>query len=151
MASFQKLSLLTFVLFVSSWAIAQDSLSLKLIEPIRFYFSIEEGQLVGEGADFLKKEIVKAQFTLLGDYPDSKASSDFTTALLPMLEIKEPHNVISKLKENNEKYVLRENGNLIFPMPDMKSVEDAQFIQKAGEFKWNIIGFGYYFKNAMLI
>jgi len=165
MTTIQKIFLLLYVFGVSSLAIAQDSLSLETIQPITYYFSIEDGQLVGEGAGFLKKEIAKAQFTLLGDYPDSKASSDFTTALLPELHhakyktialgvgvpsvrllnslSKEPNNLVSTLKELNNTYAFKEKESIVLPMPDMKSVSDARVVQRAGELQWSIVGFGY--------
>lgn len=160
----RKLFLLLCFLGVSSFVIAQDSLSLTTLQPITHSFSIVDGRLVGEGAGFLKKEIAEAQFTLLGDYPDSKNVSDFTTALLPVLNqahyktmalgvgvpsarqlnalAKEPKTLVSKLKATNDRYAITENENVILPMPDMKSVEDAHFIQKAGELEWTIVGFG---------
>ena len=61
MNAIQKFFLLSFILGISSVAIAQDSLSLETLQSMTYNFSIEEGQLVGEGADFLKKEIAKAQ------------------------------------------------------------------------------------------
>ncbi len=164
MSSIQKSVFLIFFLGVSTCVIGQDSLSLETLQPITYHFEITDGQLVGAGADFLKKEITKAQFTLLGDYPDSKSSSDFTTALLPELHqaeyktmalgigvpsarllhsmTEEPKTILSKLKALNNKYAFTEKERLVLPMPDMKSVSDALFVQKAGELQWNIVGFG---------
>ncbi|MFS4492901.1 hypothetical protein [Maribacter sp. 2308TA10-17] len=164
MSSIQKSVLLICFLGVSTWVIGQDSLSLETLQPISYHFSLTDGQLKGEGAEFLKKEIAKAQFTLLGDYPDSKSSSDFTAALLPELNrseyktmalgigvpsarllhsmTKEPHSLVSNLKALDNTYGFKEKERLFLPMPDIKSVADARFVQKAGELKWRIVGFG---------
>jgi len=164
MSSIQKSVFLIFFLGVSSWGMGQDSLSIETLNPITYHFDITHGQLVGAGADFLKKEITKAQFTLLGDYPDSKSSSDLTAALLPVLDraeyktmalgvgvpssrmlnaiAKEPTTVVTKLKDLNNANSFSENENRILPMPDMKSLADARFVQKAGELQWTIVGFG---------
>jgi len=164
MTSIQKIFLSICFLGVSSWVTAQDSLTFETLQPITYHFTITDGQLVGEGENFLRREIAKAQFTLLGDYADSRSSSDFTAALLPELSnsnyksmalgigvpsarlldsiAKNPAIVITRLKALNKKYAFFENKNLILPMPDMKSVSDARFVQKAGELRWTIIGFG---------
>lgn len=160
----QKYIILIFFLGLSTWVTGQDSLSLEMLQPITYHFSLTDGQLTGEGADFLKKEIAKAQFTLLGDYPDSKSTSDFTAALLPELNrseyktmalgigvpsarllnamVKESRTIVSELKALNNSYGFSEKERLVLPMPDMKSVSDARFVQKAGEFEWSIVGFG---------
>lgn len=164
MTAIQKTLLLSTLFGVWSFVNGQDSLSLDTLKPITHHFDIEDGRLVGAGADFLKKEIAKAQFTLLGDYPESKSSSDFAAALLAELDLAqykvmalgigvpsarllhssaaEPKSVVSKLKAWNNTYAFTENENLILPMPEMKSVADARFIQKAGEIQWSILGFG---------
>lgn len=164
MSSMQKSFFLIYFLGVSGWGMGQDSLSLQSLKPITYHFDITHEQLVGAGADFLKKEIAKAQFTLLGDYPESKSSSEFTAALLPLLDraeyktmalgigvpsarildsiTREPTTVVAKLYNWNNTYAFLENEKTILPMPDMKSVADAQFVQKAGALEWNIIGFG---------
>ncbi len=160
----QKILLPLCLLGLLRLCMAQDSLSLEKLERITYHFALEEEQLVGEGADFLQKEIAKVQFTLLGDYPDSKSSSDFTAALLPLLDraeyetmalgvgvpsarildsiAKAPTTVVAKLKSWNNTYAFLENEKTILPMPDMKSVADALFLQKAGKLHWNIVGFG---------
>ncbi|TMM58791.1 hypothetical protein FEE95_05005 [Maribacter algarum] len=160
----QKSVFLICFLGVSVCVQGQDSLSLEMLQPISYHFLVTDGQLTGKGADFLKKEIAKAQFTLLGDYPDSKSSSDFSAALLPELNrfeyktmalgigvpsarllnamVKESQSVVPELKALNNTYGFTEKEMLVLPMPDMKSVADARFVQKAGELKWSIVGFG---------
>jgi len=164
MSSIQKSVFLICFLGISSCGVGQDSLSLEKLQPMTHYFTITDGQILGDGADFIKKEIAKAQFTLMGDYPDSKSSSDFTAALLPELQRadyktmalgigvpsarllhslrKESNTIVSKLKTLNNTYAFTENEGLVLPMPDMKSVSDARFVQKAGELQWSIVGFG---------
>lgn len=143
---------------------AQDSLSVETLGPKTYSFTMVEGEMVGEGADFLKKAISEAQFTLLGDYPDSKSCSAFTHALLPLLDEAEyktmalgvgvpttrwlhsiaqkPSTAVAQIKEFNTIHALSENQRTVLPIPDMKSVEDARFIQRAGSLHWSIIGFG---------
>lgn len=151
--------------------IAQDSLSTAILQSISYRFTLDEGQINGEGAEFLRRETANAQFTLVGDYPDSKNISDFTAALIPLLDratykalalgvgvpsgrfldtlANEPKTVLPQLKVLNTRYAFTENETIITPMPDMKSVEDAQFVQRAAEQDWSIVGFGYESWNAL--
>lgn len=164
MIQLQKILLPLYFLSASPVINAQDSLTTEILRPKTYHFTMVDGQMVGEGADFLKKEMANTQFTLVGDYPDSKSSSVFTGALLPILDdaryktmalgvgvptarwldtlAQRPGTVVSKLKGANAIYALIENKKTILPLPDMKSVEDAQFIQKAGTLHWSIVGFG---------
>lgn len=164
MMSVQKIVLSLCLLGISTVVNAQDSLTTTTLRTKIHHFSIVDGKMVGEGVDLLKKAIAKAQFTLVGDYPDSKSSSDFTNAILPILDdaqyktmalgvgvptarwlhtlAQEPTTVVSELRAANSIYALTENKKTILPLPDMKSVEDARFIQKAGALQWSIIGFG---------
>lgn len=164
MKHLQKILLSLCVFGFPNMGRAQDSLNVGMLRPKIHHFTIVNGKIVGEGADFLKKAIAETQFTLLGDYPDSKSCSDFTSALLPLLHdadyktmalgigvptarwldslAQEPSTVVSKLKVANSIYALTENEKTILPLPDMKSVEDAEFVQKAGTLHWSIVGFG---------
>ena len=64
---------------------AQDSLSAKQLKPLTYAFDIVEGKLIGEGEVFLKQEMAKAQFTMLGEYHGSMRISEFTNAIIPVL------------------------------------------------------------------
>ncbi len=150
---------------------SQDSLSTKHLIPLTYEFTITDGVLDGPGANFLEQETNKAQFTLVGDYPDSKSSSEFTDAIIPVLQevgyhtmalgvgvpsarildslMKEPANLKTSLKALNTQYTFQENKQLIVPIPEMKSVADAQFLQNAAEHDWSVLGFGYESWNAL--
>lgn len=153
--------------------LAQDSLSIENLKPLIYEFELIDGHIQGNGLEFLKKELAKAQFTLLGDYPDSKNTSELTTALIPLLHAseyramalgvgvpsgrlldslsKEPSTIRSKFKKLNIKYSFQENEKTVTPMPDMKSIEDVGFVQKAGEQNWSVVGFGYESWNSLSV
>ncbi len=158
---------------VSYTTSGQDSLSTEHLIPVTYEFTITDGILKGAASDFFKKETNNAQYTLVGDYPDSKASSEFTNALIPLLKeadyhtmalgvgvpsgrildslINEPSNLEANLRALNTQYTFRNNSQIMLPMPDMKSVTDVQFLQKAAEANWSVVGFGYESWQALLL
>ena len=161
------------ILIVSVNLSAQDSLNQNILKPFVHSFQLEKGRLIGEGAEFLKREIKEAQYTLLGDYLDSKRISEFTAALIPELNIanyktmalgigpisakviegfmKHPKNIVNDIKDVNKKYMFPEGTNIIMPIPDMKYNEDALFVTKAAEHDWSIIGFGFESWNGLAL
>jgi len=148
--------------FFLNYSFSQDSLSIKVLEPLTHTFTIEDGRLKGTGADFLRKEIATAQFTMLGEYSDSKRISEFTRALIPevdelgykmiVLDIgpiagnilnrmsKNPDAVVNSLESLNQKYMIKEQGEIYTSIPNFEHEEDALIIKKAGEHGLSIIG-----------
>lgn len=173
MKALLKISCFLTLSFLPPEMLAQDSLSVTILRPLSYHFTLNDGKIQGDGVEFLKKEMAEAQFTLLGDYADSQNISELTTALIPLLHdtdyhtialgvgvlsgrlldslAKEPSTIAAKFKKLNTQYSFRENEKLNTPMPDMKSVKDVEFVQRAGEKNWSLIGFGYESWNALLL
>jgi len=151
----------------------QDSLSLEQLEPLSYRFSIESGQLAGEGARFLIDEMSDAQYTMLGEYHGSLRISQFTNAIIPLLDsmgyktlVLEvgpisgqvlngiEGDVTAELKRINQKYLIPEEGGYVnTPIPFFESIEDAAFLQTAKNNDWHILGIDqeYLFGYGMLL
>jgi len=150
---------------------AQDSLTTQILNPHTYEFSIIDGKLVGEGAEFLMDEINKAQFTLLGDIPHSKNCADLTTALIPILDKAnyktialgigpvsnqvfrkfnhQPKEFIRQHRLINDKYSFAENGTTYTPFLEMRYVEEANYYAEALKHNWSVIGIGRESWNAL--
>ncbi|WP_157957253.1 hypothetical protein [Winogradskyella tangerina] len=152
---------------------AQDTLTVAQLEPFTYSFSVENGMLIGEGGDFLKQEIAKAQFTMIGEYHGSKRISEFTNAVIPILnqlgcktmalevgpitgELLNTleGNVEQSLKQLHQEYLTKEeDGYVNTPFPFFDYKEDAQFLQTAKDASWNVFGIDqeFYDSYVMLI
>ena len=139
---------------------SQDSLSLKQLEPITYTFNVIDGQLSGDGKVFLEHEMAKAQFTMIGEYHGSKRISEFTNAIILVLDslgcktmalevgpitgqklnaLK--GNMESKLKVLLQEYLTRESdGYVNTPFPFFDYKEDAKFLQTVKDKSWNLFG-----------
>lgn len=155
------LTLLYFLLFFDIEA--QDSLSIEHLQDLTFSFQIVDGQISGDGADFLSDEIARAQYTLLGDYLDSKRIPELTAALLPLLnhagyktlalgtgpvvtdvlQCQHSTKILKAVESLNAEHSFNVGTRRVFPIPDLKYKEDALFLQKAMHQDWKLIGFGY--------
>ena len=162
--------IMTCIIFCNTHA--QDSLSVEHLKPYTYVFDIVDGRLVGEGEAFLKQEMSKAQFTMLGEYHGSKRISEFTNAIIPILndvgykavafEVgpitgqilnKMEGNVESQLKEQHNKYLTKDDdGYVNTPFPFFDNKEDAQFLKTAKSNSWNVFGIDqeYYDSYVML-
>jgi len=140
----------------------QDSLSIDILKPLSYSFTIENGKLEGSGAQFLADKLSKAQYTMLGEYHGSKNISEFTEGIIPLLNTYGYHHlvlevgpntgayldamppnkksVISELKSLNSKYLRTEGKYDDTPIPFFDKVEDAKFLGAAKERDWKIIG-----------
>ena len=139
---------------------AQDSLTVAQLEPFTYSFTIENGQFTGEGKAFLEEEIANAQFTMIGEYHGSKRISEFTNAVIPILDrlgcktmalevgpVTGAYlngltgDVEAQLKRVHETYLTRDDdGYINTPFPFFDYKEDAQFLQLAKTMKWNVFG-----------
>ena len=144
--------------------LAQDSLTVQNLDSLTYEFNIIDGKLVGAGADFLIKEINNAQFTLLGDMPQSKNCADLTTALIPELNkanyktmvlgigsisnqmlgklSHQPKAFLQQHRLLNDKYALKDKGKTHIPISELGNVEEANYYAKALAHDWSIIGVG---------
>jgi|GEM_PF-2663244 len=145
---------------IGSQVSAQDSLVFADVKSHLYEFSLANGEMEGEGADFLKSEFANNSVILLGELHGQSAISKFTSALLPLLSssgnlhfglevgpiaggllnnLNSP-NVIKQLKELNEKYLFDDDGDICTPIPFFRYLEDAQFLEDAKRHGWNVFG-----------
>jgi len=138
---------------------AQDSLTKEQLLPLSHSFQIEDGKMSGPGAIVLKKAMSETTFVMLGEYHGSKRISEFTEAVIPVLDslgcksmvlevgphsgrlLNEMDNVELSLKELNNKYKkVDEYGDVDLPIPFCSSVEDAKFLSMAKQNDWSLYG-----------
>lgn len=170
-----SINVLIFLLaiIVTSNVKSQDTLSREQLLPITYTFNVEHGKLTGKGATFLSEEMSKAQFTMIGEYHGSKRISEFTNSIIPILDSSGyktlvvevgpisgqilndlSSNIQGELKRINEKYLIQEeDGEVNPPIPFFENIEDAEFLEKAKNRKWNVIGIDqeYLFSYQLLI
>ncbi|MEM9886295.1 MAG: hypothetical protein AAF849_10405 [Bacteroidota bacterium] len=167
-----------FILFISILfatnlkAQNKDSLKIEDFQPHTYYFTIEGGQFKGDGKSFLEAEAAKHQYVLLGEYHGSAQISKFTESLIPVLA-KNNFNtfalevgpisgqILAELSKNadattrrlhdfNSQYYVDEEGDYYNAIPFFRHKEDANFLSKAAEYDWNLLGldqefiFGYF-------
>ena len=146
---------------------SQDSLSRKHLEPLCYDFDVVDGKLVGRGAEVLKEEVAKAQYTMIGEFHGSKTISDFTTALIPILDNNSyktmllevgpisgqllnsiESNWVENIKDLHDKYKIECEDEDESPIPFISYVEDAHFIAEA---KKEIGIFTVWIKNSITV
>ena len=135
-------------------------------------FRIEEGELVGDGAAFLRREIVAARFVLLGEYHGSQRIGELTRALIPILHGAGCRHlalevgptsvlVLDELAGDGSRTVeaLRgfnteasvEGPTRIYPaIPFFEGVADAEFLAEAAGRDWQLIGFDQEFGYGLI-
>lgn len=171
-----KLWTLLFLLFCAQAIIGQDSLFSVDLAPHVYHFNLEEGRITGEGAAFLETEIKNNQYFLIGEYHGSKHISNFTKAVIPLLEKADYHTMAlevgpvsveylrnfsqnpkataSQLAAFMDKYKFTDaDGDEDYAMPFFDQAEDAAFLAQAASYKWNLLGLDqeYYFCFIPLI
>lgn len=145
-------------------AIGQDSLRLADLQKFSFPFTLENGVFNGKGATVLTKAITNAHITMLGDNTRSKLESEFTDALISVLNqnkyknivletgnasgaiinelVKKDSTAISAFHQLNQQYGIGKKENPLVPIPDFKTVEAGNFIQNAVDNNWTIRAIG---------
>lgn len=124
------------------------------------YFTVEDGQIIGDGMDYWNKIISESQFIAYGERHNSKSTSLLFEALLPMVARANYNNFIievgphsakkleklsktpSETEANMRKFLMK-YGSLEYefePIPFFSGKEDAKFLQKAAEAHMNIVG-----------
>lgn len=156
------LSQFSLILFLVSLAYnvrSQDTLSAEQLQPLTHPFNIVNGELTGDGASFLKNEMAKAQFTMIGEFHGSARISQFTEAVIPVLDAQGcktfvlevgpitgqildglGENIRAELKDINEKYMMVNEDYVDIPIPFFDHVEDAAFLQQAKSKGWDVVG-----------
>ncbi len=165
-----KLPLYLLLTLVSLSSIGQDSTDLSYHKLDAYTFNIIDGQMFGNGATFLKAEMSKAQFTLLGEYHGSARISEFAGCVIPILDSLGYKSMVlevgrfagkslnhlglnstMELKSMLEKYKFYdEYGDLYLPIPFIENSEDAKFIEKCKSHKWKIMGIDQEFYDGLL-
>jgi hypothetical protein len=162
------------ILALASFSIlkAQDSLTVVQLESITYAFDVKDGKLTGKGKAFLEQELAQAQFTMIGEYHGSKRISEFTNAIIPVLDRHNyktmalevgpvvggilnsfKDNVAADLKSIHNKYYTKEtDGTIYTSFPFFDTEEDAAFLQTAKDNSWNVFGIDqeYYDSYVML-
>lgn len=146
-------------------AYSQDSTFIKLMMNNTYEFDIENGKLIGEGADFLKEEFKQSQYILLGEYHDSPQVSNFTWATIRTIDdygfktiglevganaiqnliegigTNSKNNAYQRLSVYHNKYsFLDEDNERYTTIPFLDFMEDANFLNELVQKKWNIMG-----------
>ncbi len=157
------LILLTIVLMTLQTVNAQDSLLRQDLSKHVYHFDLKDNQLSGPGADLLRKEAMKTQYFLIGEYHGSKLISNFTRAMIPILHeagyqhfgvevgphsaellkemAKDPQKTTSQLNTFNQRYsVIEEDSSIWTPIPFFEYEEDAAFLEAAMKNGWNLYG-----------
>ncbi len=152
-----------FVLLIFSISVkGQDSLNVDLLSKISHSFVLKEGEISGDGKEFLEEELASSQFTMLGEYHGSKNISLFTKAIIPFLDqngyrhfalevgpisaqvlselTSNPSKSIEHLHDFHSQYSYLDDGYYYFAMPFFENLEDAQFLNDARARKWNLMG-----------
>jgi len=149
--------LLTFKAF---YLIAQGSDAQSHDQLESYSFNIIDGKLIGNGSAFLKEEMSKSQFTLLGEYHGSARISEFTSALIPILDSLKYKTIVlevgrfagekldylspntqEELKSILDKYKFYDAyKNVYFPIPFFENIEDALFLKNCKKYKWKTLG-----------
>lgn len=161
---FNIIAILFFLFFSITKVVGQDSLTLEVMQPLTHYFTIENGQLVGDGAEFLKREMTNSHIIMLGEYYPSARIPEFSNAIISDLDKLNFKNLIlgtgpittkiisnlssdsepfpKKLNQLHRKYLMEKNGKFYTPFPDFKTIESSQFVQSARKHNWSISGIG---------
>ena len=154
--------LLGLIFCVFSYAQEKPALTGNDLEKYTLYFDISGNQLTGDGARFLIDELRRGQFVLLGEYHGSLRISEFTKAIIPILDeagcrhfalevgpvsaeiltelSSVPEKTVSELNAFNSRYLVSDGGRVFTPIPFFSHVEDAEFLAEARRRKWNLHG-----------
>ena len=155
-----KNSLLILFVILSQLAFGQDILSLEDIKSNYYKFTINNGHIEGNGAQFLLEEFSNSHVVMLGEYHMQKSISDFTKTIIPILNkngykylglevgptmgdylntLSSPK-VVSDIKKVNKQYLIVDGEDTYTPIPFFSNIEDAQFLEQAKKHGWNIFG-----------
>jgi hypothetical protein len=139
---------------------AIQQLDSAMISSYTYNFDINNGQLVGQGAEFLIEQIKRSDFILLGEEHYSSKISELTKALVPELyknkysiavfevgphsarklsELSQPYTETKQnLYQFNSKYYHPEQEDI--PIPFFDGVEDAEFLGEFSKHNFEIWG-----------
>jgi len=148
------------LLVVGVKSFGQDTLYFKDIKSYHYTFQIDDGNLTGAGADFLKDNFKLHQVVMLGEFHGLKSISEFTTAIIPslnengfghfglevgptmgrLLDTISVRHTEGELRRLNQKYQVTFEEDVYTPIPFFESREDAAFLNAANSHGWNVFG-----------
>lgn len=155
-------SLFVFTVPTTPSAQTKTALTGQDLQPYTHYFNIENGVLIGEGANWLAEEFRHPQFVILGEYHGSLRISEFARAIIPSLSTagfrtlalevgpisaeilyelsSVPERTSSELRKLNTRYLVEAGSRSFTPIPFFSNVEDAEFLAEARKRSWRLIG-----------
>lgn len=147
-----------------SLLLSQDSIGVEHIQKFSYPFDIEEGVLVGEGAEIMNKAIAQAHVVMLGNNTRNQQESDLDLALAKVLNRNAYKTMImeigpasariaNRLSSNNDETIaafrnLNQQYNFVtdegqfMPIPDFKYLGTSQLLQFTKEEGWSFDGIG---------
>lgn len=163
----------TAFVFVAFHANGQDSLRCEDLKSVAYSFTIQNGAMEGDGAEFLIKKMEASQYTLLGEYHGSKNISELTKVLLPQLNAigykhlvvevglhsgdfldKSGHSIQDVQKQLytlNQQYLRSVEGEVSYPVPFFDKIEDAAFLGVAKAHGWKVLGIDQEFLDGYIM
>lgn len=150
---------LFFILFLVQTSNGQKELSFNDVKAFSSKFTIDSlGKFNGKGAEFLIDEIKSSHFVLLGETHDDLKIAEFTNSILPVLnDCGYEHFILEQgrwgldcIVNNNSS--VNNRGSIVssiiqyyhqhehYPLPFLRGKEDLEFMLKALEYEFNIIG-----------
>lgn len=152
-------------LIVSNSLFAQSELKSSDILKFAQTFEISNNELIGKGADTLKKRISESQFFLLGEQHYSPQISELTNILLPILSSNNFKNFVIELGPNSAKKMIDElkTNNSLFdfntnfyknhydiPFPFFDGKRDEVFLKTTLDNKFDIWAIDQEFLSSQL-
>tara|TARA_R110001606_G_scaffold8489_1_gene37474 strand:- start:5 stop:1201 length:1197 start_codon:yes stop_codon:yes gene_type:complete len=134
------------LIFISTLSFSQEELKSKDILDFVTTFKIIDGQIIGQGADTIKKRISESQFFLLGEQHYSPEISELTNCILPILASKDFDNFVIEIGPNsasklvnvikNQNSLLNFNSDFYekyndIPIPFFDGKKDEVFLKTA--------------------
>lgn len=152
----KKIIILVYSVFASALLYAQNNakqLDTEVLQKYTNYFTIDNNQIKGSGANVLKDFIRTSQFVVYGEMHGSKQTSMLNEALMPLLadagfgyfaievgphsaekltELSTPASkTITELKQFNATYSVAKGEDVAIPIPFFDNISDAKFLQAA--------------------
>ena len=150
---------------------AQDTLTVAQLEPLTSYFTLEDGQLSGAGAELILEQARAARYTLIGEYHGSETISNFTEALLPELDAVGYKTLVLEIgpesgallnavpaggltrwiaEKFNQFGIAHEDG-LKYPIPFVGNKSDVAFLEAGKRRDWTIFGIDQEYTYSLLL
>ncbi len=152
------------IYWIPNVAQSQDSIKVEDLKAFSSTFDINDGALIGPGAEVLRQAVANAHVVMLGNNSRNQLESDLDLALSKVLNKNDFNtlimetgpscaNIVDRLssqqsksvtafKKLNQKYYFEAGGLLFMPIPDLKYEGTAKFTTYLKEQGWSIGGLG---------